>query len=71
MECYIKEDIIKNNVVYDIDFKNPRNFETMEHMYFGAAIGNCSLKGNILHDIKIKCLDFYIESIIKLYQDFL
>jgi hypothetical protein len=63
MECYIKEDVIKNNALYDIHFKNPHNFEPLENMYFEAVIGNCSLKGNILHDLKIKCLYFHIESI--------
>lgn len=31
-------------------------------MYFGASINSSQVDKNVLHSVKIKCLDFYIES---------
>ncbi|KAJ8968820.1 hypothetical protein NQ314_002082 [Rhamnusium bicolor] len=72
LDCYIKEDIMKKNKtnVYDIDFKNPRNFLPIDKMYFEAKTQNSSLDNYVLNGVKIKCLDFYIESIRQIFDRF-
>lgn len=70
MGCYIKENILNNTIVYDIDFRNPRNFMEMEDMYFGAMINSSSCAPNILNPIKKRCLAFYIESVKQILSRF-
>ncbi|CAH1115354.1 unnamed protein product [Psylliodes chrysocephalus] len=49
-------------MVYEIDYQNPRNFLPIDDMYFGTSIAVSKIDKNILHSIKVKCLDFYLES---------
>lgn len=70
MDCFIKEDILNKNNVYDIEYKNPRNFLELDKMYFGAAINLSDQDSTILQPVKLKCLEFYIESINQILSRF-
>lgn len=61
MECFIRPEKITN--VYEIEYKNPGNFLNINDIYFGASINTSQVDNHILHSVKIKCLDFYIESV--------
>nr|CAI5841217.1 unnamed protein product [Callosobruchus analis] len=71
LECYIEDDVLSNNNVFDIDYMNPHNFLPIESMYFGAYINTSSCSPNILRSIKLKCLEFYIESVKQILTNFL
>lgn len=70
MECYIQDDVLKSNTLSDIDFRNPRNFLAIDNMYFGVYINGSSCDKSILKRVKLKCLDFYIESIKQIITRF-
>lgn len=70
MECYIKDEVIRKFNICDIDFKNPRNFMAIEEMYFGVALNTSGCSLNVLQQIKINCLDFYIESVNQILTRF-
>ncbi|KAB0793694.1 hypothetical protein PPYR_13314 [Photinus pyralis] len=69
MECFIKDSIMSKLNVYEIDFQNPRNFQNIEEMYFGAVI-NSSANSETLLQIKKQCLQFYIESLKQILSRF-
>jgi hypothetical protein len=66
----MQETVLNKTSVYDIDFKNPRIFLSIEEMYFGAYIQTIQAEPQILHEVKIKCLHFYIESISQILSRF-
>nr|CAI5863200.1 unnamed protein product [Callosobruchus analis] len=70
LECYIEDNVLSNNNVFDIDYMNPHNFLPIESMYFGAYINTSSCSPNILRSIKLKCLEFYIESVKQILTRF-
>ncbi|CAG9828139.1 unnamed protein product [Diabrotica balteata] len=70
MDCYIKDNLLNNHDIINIDFKNPRNFRPLEDMYFGATINSSNLALNLLKEVKLKCLEFYIESIEQILKRF-
>nr|CAI5822412.1 unnamed protein product [Callosobruchus analis] len=70
LECYIEDNVLSNNNVFDIDYMNPHNFLPIESMYFGAYINTSSCSPNILRSIKLKCLEFYIESVKQILTKF-
>lgn len=70
LECFIRQDVLNSVVIYDIDFKNPRNFLELKDMYFGAAIHNSSYNLQALDNLKKYCLQFYIEGIAQILKRF-
>lgn len=52
LDCFIKNEVLKNNLLCDIDYRNPRNMLPLEEMYSGAAIQTCTLEG-----LDLQCLN--------------
>lgn len=69
LDCFIKPNILKN-AIYDIEYRNPQNFLDINDMYFGSAISASQADKSILKAVKIKCLDFYIESVKQILKRF-
>lgn len=69
LQCYIKPDVLRKDI-YEIDFANPRNFLNIDEMYFGASLTNSQIDKNILKSVKVRCLDFYIESVKQITSRF-
>nr|CAI5863198.1 unnamed protein product [Callosobruchus analis] len=70
LECFIRPEVLNNTPIYDIDFKNPRNFLCLGDMYFGAAIYSSSYNSHALDNVKKYCLQFYIEGIAQIIKRF-
>lgn len=52
IKCFIKDELLNTLNIYEI-----------EEMYFGTAINASKCDLNVLCDVKIKCLDFYLEDL--------
>lgn len=63
LRCYIKDGILNQKNLSEIDYRNPRNFEIIDNIYFGAVISTSNASQATLTEVKIKCLHFYIESV--------
>lgn len=70
LDCFIQPDVLNSAPIYDIDFKNPRNFLDLKDMYFGAAIHSSSYNPQALDNLKKYCLQFYLESIEQMFKRF-
>lgn len=58
----------------NIDYKNPRNFKSYNHMYFGAFVTASLIRSNstetAITKFKSDCVNFYIESLNQLFKRF-
>ncbi|XP_018403791.1 PREDICTED: uncharacterized protein LOC108780510, partial [Cyphomyrmex costatus] len=78
LECYIKKEILASKDISEIQYRNPRNFVPIDNLYLGPKVNGqfhrLELDGKITaqekQDIKLRCLDFYIESAHQIYLRF-
>ncbi|XP_050316342.1 uncharacterized protein LOC126750689 [Anthonomus grandis grandis] len=69
LDYYIKDEYLNANIE-NIDFKDPRLFLNLNDMYFSAHINSADLEKNRLDMVKLRCLDFYIESVEQILSRF-
>lgn len=74
LECYIKPEYLRNTDISLLQFRNPRYFLNLEDIYYGPVLMNIFLSEDISElqkkNLRIKCLDFYVEAAFQLYKRF-
>lgn len=76
LECYIKKEVLDSKDISEIQYRNPHNFVSLEDLYLGPKVNGQFHRSNVIitakekHDIKLRCLDFYIESAHQIYLRF-
>ncbi|KAG0442935.1 hypothetical protein HPB47_015472 [Ixodes persulcatus] len=69
MDCYRQASRTRGTDLVKVDYENPRCFVPLEDMYVGAiataflTFKECSATSEQRHFFRLRCLDFYIESI--------
>ncbi|CAH1101950.1 unnamed protein product [Psylliodes chrysocephalus] len=61
MDYFIKADILEKNMIYKIDYKNPRNFLPINDMYFGASIAGKDLQDMSVSTFENMYRDLYYQ----------
>ncbi|CAN7975462.1 unnamed protein product, partial [Ixodes persulcatus] len=76
LEFYIKPEYLKAKPLPDVRFKDPSNFLALDEMYLEAK-PTATLAGNVhgldkaqVHNFRLRCLDFLIETVQQIHQRF-
>lgn len=74
LHCFVKREVVFNKLIGEIDVRNPRNFKSLETVYLGAKVTDYIAANNLtkeqLHQLRICCLEFYIESCSEINKRF-
>lgn len=72
LEYYIKRQVIQEQALYEVNYKDPANFLPLEEIYLGAkiAIIMSSLSKESAYVLRKRCLDFFIESAYQINKRF-
>ncbi|KYN29921.1 hypothetical protein ALC57_00622 [Trachymyrmex cornetzi] len=78
LECYIRKEILASQDINEIQYRNPRNFAPIDNLYLGPKVNGQlhrleldeKITAQEKQDIKLRCLDFYIESAHQIYLRF-
>ncbi|EFN83239.1 Zinc finger protein KIAA0543, partial [Harpegnathos saltator] len=75
LECYIKKEVLDSKDISKIQYTNPHNFVSIEDLYLGPKVNGQLQKSNLItseekHNMKLRCLDFYIENAHQIYLRF-
>lgn len=72
MECYLKRDSFRKQHLKDIEYKNPHNYLPLKQIYFGARVtatlNNVKLDPHLVHNFKMRCLDFMVAGVDQIYN---
>lgn len=68
LECFIKNDVILKTPVFNINYKDPKNFLPLSEIYLGAHIVASihTLEQEQAHLLRTRCLDFFVEACIQI-----
>lgn len=75
-DCFINPQYLKSTDLKDINFRNPRNYLSLEQMYLGATISvslnntSVDLDATQIKDFQKRCLEFYIEACQQIIKRF-
>ncbi|XP_068232268.1 SCAN domain-containing protein 3-like [Palaemon carinicauda] len=76
LECYLKPSYLNSTPLDKVRVRDPGNFLPLEDIYLGGRVtATLQATQNIiqkeyLHNFRLRCLDFYIESALQIMQRF-
>ncbi|KAL3179057.1 hypothetical protein MRX96_038303 [Rhipicephalus microplus] len=76
LECYIKRDYLEATPLSNVQYKDPAKFLPLEEIYLGAkptaalSGGTHGLNDDQIHNIRLRCLEFFIEAARQIYLRF-
>ena len=74
LKCYLKPQYVDNTDVSAIQYRNPSNFKPLENIHCGPKVAVALQRKLLSKDeekqLKVKCLDFYVECAHQIYSRF-
>lgn len=73
-DCFIKPDVLRNVIPFDVDHRNPINYKKIDEMYFAAKVENLInqvlqvsdpvrmvSKKDVVKSFRLKELEFFLS----------